>query len=122
MLSFLFEFVFDLVYVDRMCVCLCACVRVYVVACVCIDLCMLVCRLFCFSLCVFVCVCVRTELFQLLDSEYSLPELSDGGGEVGDVGSKHQGLVLAECVLHTPGCVPWLIAFGPWQLRLKALE
>lgn len=55
-------------------------------------------------------------------SGYSLPELSDGGGKVGNVGCQPQGLVLADCVLYTVFCVPGLLAFGPGELRLKALK
>lgn len=53
---------------------------------------------------------------------YSLPELSDGGGKVGNIGSQPEGLVLANRVLHTVLCVPGLFAFCPGKLRLKALK
>lgn len=55
-------------------------------------------------------------------SEYSLPELSDRGGEVGNIGCQPKGLVLADRVLHTVLCVPGLLALCPGELRLKALE
>ena len=54
--------------------------------------------------------------------EYSLPELCDGGCEVGDVGCQPKGLVLADRVLHTELCVPGLLAFCPGELRLKAMK
>lgn len=53
---------------------------------------------------------------------YSLPELSDWRSEVGSVHSPPEGLVLAECILDTVLCVPRVIAAGPRELRLKALE
>ena len=55
-------------------------------------------------------------------SEYSLPEFSDRGGKVGNVGCQPEGFVLADCVLHTVLCVPGLLAFCPGELWLKALE
>lgn len=64
-----------------------------------------------------VCVSVRHAA-----SEYSLPELSDRGGKVGNVGCQPKGLVLADCVLYTEFCVPGLLAFCPGELRLKALK
>ncbi len=51
----------------------------------------------------------------------SLPELGDGGGEVGGVGSQPKGFVLAVGVLDAAIGVPGLIAFGPGKLRLKTL-
>lgn len=51
-----------------------------------------------------------------------LPELSDGGGEVGGVGSHPEGFVLAVGILNAALSVPGLLAFGPGQLRLKALK
>ena len=51
-----------------------------------------------------------------------LPELSDGGGEVGDVGGQKKGFVLAEGVLNAAIGIPGLIALGPGQLRLKTLK
>lgn len=42
-----------------------------------------------------------------------LPELSDGGGEVGGVGSHPEGFVLAVGVLDAVLSVPGLIALGP---------
>lgn len=51
-----------------------------------------------------------------------LPELGDGGGEVGGVGSHPEGFVLAVGVLNAMISVPGLIALGPGQLRLKTLE
>lgn len=50
-----------------------------------------------------------------------LPELCDGGGEVGGVGSHPEGFVLAVGVLNAMISVPGLIALGPGQLRLKTL-
>lgn len=50
-----------------------------------------------------------------------LPELGDGGGEVGGVGSHPEGFVLAVGVLNAMISVPGLIALGPGQLRLKTL-
>lgn len=61
-------------------------------------------------------------LIRHADSDYLLPELSDRGGEVGNVGCQPQGLVLADCVLYTEFCVPRLFAFCPRELRLKALK
>lgn len=52
----------------------------------------------------------------------SLPELSDGGGEVGGVGSQPKGFVLAVGVLNAAFGVPGLIALGPRKLRLKTLK
>lgn len=52
----------------------------------------------------------------------SLPELGDGGGEVGGVGSQPEGFVLAVGVLDAAIGVPGLIALGPGQLRLKTLK
>lgn len=52
----------------------------------------------------------------------SLPELSDRGGKVGDVGCQPHCLVLADRVLYAAVRVPGLLAFGPGKLRLKALE
>lgn len=52
----------------------------------------------------------------------SLPELSDRGGKVGEVGRQPQCLVLADRVLYAALRVPGLLAFGPGKLRLKALE
>jgi len=52
----------------------------------------------------------------------SLPELSDGGGEVGGVSSQPKGFVLAVGVLDAAIGVPGLIALGPGQLRLKTLK
>lgn len=52
----------------------------------------------------------------------SLPELSDRGGKVGDVGCQPHCLVLADRVLYAALRVPGLLAFGPGKLRLKALE
>lgn len=52
----------------------------------------------------------------------SLPELCDGGGEVGGAGSHPKGFVLAVGVLNAAVCVPRLLALGPWQLWLKALR
>lgn len=63
--------------------------------------------------CVYACVC---------DSDNSLPELSDGGGEVGDVGRQPHGLVLADGVLHAAVGVPGLLAPSPGKFGLKALE
>lgn len=51
-----------------------------------------------------------------------LPELSDGGGEVGGVGSHPKGFVLAVGILDAAVSVPGLLAFGPGQLRLKTLK
>lgn len=65
------------------------------------------------------CVCV---LVRHAVKEYSLPELSYGGGKVRNVGCQPEGLVLADCVLYTVFCVPGLVAFGPRELRLKALK
>lgn len=53
---------------------------------------------------------------------YSLPELCDGGGEVGGVGRQPQALVFADGVLHTVFGVPELLALGPGQLRLETLQ
>lgn len=53
---------------------------------------------------------------------YSLPELCDGGGEVGGVGHQPQALVLADGVLHTVFRVPGLLALGPGELRLETLQ
>lgn len=53
---------------------------------------------------------------------HSLPELDDRGGEVSGVGRSHQCLVLAQDVLHAVLSVPRLVALGPGQLRLEALE
>lgn len=50
-----------------------------------------------------------------------LPELGDGGGEVG-VGSQPKGFVLAVGVLNAVFGVPCLFALGPGQLRLKTLK
>lgn len=47
-----------------------------------------------------------------------LPELGDGGGEVG---SQQSGFVLAVGVLNAAISVPTLFALGPGQLRLKTL-
>lgn len=52
----------------------------------------------------------------------SLPELGDGGGEVGGVGSHPKGFVLAVGVLDAMISVPGLLAFGPGQLWLKTLK
>lgn len=52
----------------------------------------------------------------------SLPELGDGGGEVGGVGGQPQGLVFADGVLHAVFCVPGLLALGPGELRLETLQ
>ena len=52
----------------------------------------------------------------------SLPELGDGGGEVGGVGSQPKGFVLAVGVLDAAIGVPGLIALGPGQLRLETLK
>lgn len=52
----------------------------------------------------------------------SLPELGDGGGEVGGVGSQPKGFVLAVGVLDAAIGVPGLFALGPGQLRLKTLK
>ena len=68
-----------------------------------------------------VCVCVCISVWHAV-SEYSLPELSDRGGKVGNVGCQPKGLVLADCVLYTEFCVPGLLAFCPGELRLKALK
>lgn len=54
--------------------------------------------------------------------KYSLPELSDRRGKVGNIGRQPKCLVLADCVLHTVFCVPGLFAFCPGELRLKALK
>ena len=67
-------------------------------------------------------VCVSYCRYSPAVGEYSLPEFSNGGGEVGDIGSQPECLVLADCVLHTVYCVPRLIAFGPGEVRLKALK
>lgn len=58
----------------------------------------------------------------MCDSRNSLPEFSDRGGEIGDVGRQPQGLVLADGVLHAAVSVPGLFALGPGKFRLKALE
>lgn len=52
----------------------------------------------------------------------SLPELCDGGGEVGGVGSHPKGFVLAVGVFNATICVPGLVALGPGQLWLKTLK
>jgi len=52
----------------------------------------------------------------------SLPELGDGGGEVGGVGGQPEGFVLAEGVLDAAVGVPGLVALGPGQLRLETLQ
>lgn len=52
----------------------------------------------------------------------SLPEFRDGGGEVGAVDCQPQGLVFADSVLHAVHRVPGLLALGPGELRLKALQ
>ena len=52
----------------------------------------------------------------------SLPELGDGGGEVGGVGSQPEGFVLAVGVLDAAIGVPGLFALSPGQLRLKTLK
>lgn len=54
--------------------------------------------------------------------EYLLPELSDGGSEVSGVRSHPECLVLAEGILHTIFCVPFVVAACPGKLWLKALE
>lgn len=55
-------------------------------------------------------------------SQHSLPELGYRGGKVGDVGGEPQGLVSADRVLHAEFRVPGLLALGPGELRLEALE
>lgn len=52
----------------------------------------------------------------------SLPELGDGGGEVGGVSSQPKGFVLAVGVFNAAFSVPGLFALGPGQLRLKTLQ
>lgn len=55
-------------------------------------------------------------------NKYLLPELSDGGSEVSGVCSRPECLVLAEGILHTIFCVPFVVAACPGKLWLKALE
>lgn len=50
-----------------------------------------------------------------------LPELGDGGGEVGGVDGHPEGFVLAVGVLDATVSVPGLFTLGPGQLRLKTL-
>lgn len=53
---------------------------------------------------------------------HSLPELSHGRGEVGDVGREPEGFVLADGVLHAVGGVPAVVTACPRQLSLQTLQ
>ncbi len=61
-----------------------------------------------------------TKLYS--SNEYLLPELCDGGSKVSGIHSPPECLVLAEGILHTIFCVPFVVAACPGKLWLKALE
>lgn len=65
---------------------------------------------------------VQLQLEGTIERTNSLPELGDGGGEVGGVGGQPESFVLADRVLDAAVGVPRLIAFGPRQLGLETLQ